>query len=282
MEPLRVSVVRYLNTAPLVWGFLHGPQRGQVELSFTVPATCAEALGTGAADVGIIPSIAYQTIPGLKVIPGTALAARGRVQSVVLVSRVPVAEARSVGLDPASRTSAALVRILFARQWKTQPHFREQEPNLERMLAQNDAALVIGDPALQFSLNSAAAPGVGQLGKLFVYDLGDEWHRLTGQPFVFAFWAVRAAKASPALPEAFAASKEFGLAHLEEIAAQAAEQLNLPEAALARYLRENIQFSLTAETCAGLESFFRYAYDLGLISQIKPLEFIPSGSEGSS
>ncbi|MFQ5816951.1 MAG: menaquinone biosynthetic enzyme MqnA/MqnD family protein [Terriglobia bacterium] len=281
MQRLRVSVVQYLNTLPLVWGFMHGPQsrllRDQVELSFTVPAACAEALRTGAADVGIIPSIAYQTISGLKVIPGTALTARRQIQSVLLVSRVPAAEARSVGLDASSRTSAVLVRILFARQWKTQPKFREQEANLERMLEQNDAALIIGDPALQFFLNAAA--GVDPRGKLFIYDLGEEWYRLTGKPFVFAFWAVRPEalreeKASPALAEAFAASKEFGLVHLDDIAAEVAEQLNLPQAALVRYLRENVQFSLDAEACAGLESFFQYAHELGLISQVKPLEFV--------
>jgi len=146
MQKLRVSVVQYLNTAPLVWGFLHGPQQGQAELSFTVPSGCAEALRTGAADVGIIPSIAYQTIPGLKIIPGVALVAHGSVESVLLVSRVPAAEARTVALDQSSQTSAALVRILFARHWKTEPHYVSAVPDLEAMLARADAALLIGDP----------------------------------------------------------------------------------------------------------------------------------------
>lgn len=287
MERVRVSVVQYLNTAPLVWGFLHGPGRGQVELSFTTPAACAEALRTAAADVGIIPSIAYQTIPSLKVIPGIGLVARAEVGSVLLVSRVPVAEARRVALDAGSRVSAALVRVLFARRWKTQPKFSECEPNLETMLAQADAALLIGDPALQFALNSAGLPGVAGLGKLFVYDLGAEWQRLTGRPFVFAFWAVRAEalpdeQASRALVQAFTASREFGLAHVDDIAAEAAPRLNLPAAALARYLRENIEFSLDAEACSGLELFFSYAHELGLIPQVRPLEFILSESEGLS
>ena len=280
MARLRVSVVQYLNTAPLVWGFLHGPGRGQVELSFTTPAACAEALREGGADVGIIPSIAYQTIPGLKVIPGIGLVARAEVGSVLLVSRVPVAEARRVALDAGSRVSAALVRVLFARRWKTQPKFFECEPNLETMLAQADAALLIGDPALQFALNAVGmtAPQSG-VGKLFVYDLGAEWQRLTGRPFVFAFWAVRAEalpdeQASRALVQAFTASREFGLAHVDDIAAEAAPRLNLPAAALARYLRENIEFSLDAEACSGLELFFRYAHELGLIPQVRPLEFI--------
>ncbi|MBI4462255.1 MAG: menaquinone biosynthesis protein, partial [Acidobacteria bacterium] len=247
MERLRVSVVRYLNTAPLVWGFQHGPQRDQVELSFTVPSACAEAIRTGAADVGIIPSIAYQTIPNLKLIPGIALGARGAVESVLLVSHVPAAEVRSVAVDTGSRTSAALVRILFAQKWKKQPQFRQQEPNLETMLTQNDAALVIGDPALQFSLNSVNVPGAAEVGKLFVYDLGAEWRRLTGQPFVFAVWAVRAEKANSEVAQLFTASKEYGLAHVEQIAAEAAERLYVPAAGLAHYLRQNMHYSLDDE-----------------------------------
>lgn len=278
MQRLRVSVVQYLNTAPLVWGFLHGPQsrqlRDQLELSFTVPAACAEALRTGVADVGIIPSIAYQTIPGLRIIPGIALASRGPVESVLLVSRVPIAEARRLELDTGSRTSAALVRILCARLWKSAPQFDERQPQLERMLAGADAALLIGDPALQFALNSIDTSGIEHLGKLFVYDLGAEWQRLTGQPFVYAFWAVRAERATPRLTEMFAASKDYGLAHLDDIVAQAAEQLHLPPAALAGYLGQSIQFGLDAEACAGLESFFRYAHELGLIPVVRPLEFV--------
>lgn len=267
----RASVVKYLNTAPLVWGLLHGEQRDQFDLSFTVPAQCAEALRTGTVDVGIIPAIAYQTIPNLKVIPGIAIAARERVASVLLVSRVPVAEVRQVALDSSSRTATALVKILFAKLWNRQPGYHVQEPDLEAMLAQAEAALLIGDPALQFVLGS---PGPERVGKLFVYDLAEEWRRLTSQPFVFAFWAVRAEKASVAMVEAFVASKEYGLSRIDEIAAEAAAQLALPAPALAQYLRENVVFSFAAGERQGLESFYRYAQELGLIAQVKPLEFV--------
>ncbi len=269
MARLRVSVVKYLNTAPLVWGMLHGAQRAQFELSFTVPAQCAEALRHGAVDAGIIPAIEYQTIPNLKVIPGIAIAARERVASVLLVSRVPVAEVRQVALDASSRTGATLVKILFAKLWQQQPSYGTQELNLEAMLAAADAALLIGDPALQFLLGSPE-----RRGKLFVYDLAEEWQRLTGQPFVFAFWAVRAEKAPEAVVEAFVASKDYGLSRIEEIAAEAAWQLALPAAALARYLRENVVFSFAAEERQGLESFYRYAHELGLIAAVRPLEFV--------
>ncbi len=274
MQKLRLSVVQYLNTAPLVWGFLHGPQQGQAELSFTVPSACAEALRTGAADVGIIPSIAYQTIPGLKIIPGVALVAHGSVESVLLVSRVPAAEARTVALDQSSQTSAALVRILFARHWKTQPRYLSAVPDLEAMLGRADAALLIGDPALQFALNSVALHAREHLGQLFVYDLAGEWHRLTGLPFVFALWAVRADKVTPELTRLFTGSREFGLSRLDDIVAAAALQLNLPPAGLARYLSDSVRFSFDEEARAGLEAFYRAAHELGLIPTVRPLEFI--------
>ena len=278
MQKLRVSVVQYLNTAPLVWGFLHGPQQGQAELSFTVPSGCAEALRTGAADVGIIPSIAYQTIPGLKIIPGVALVAHGSVESVLLVSRVPAAEARTVALDQSSQTSAALVRILFARHWKTEPHYVSAVPDLEAMLARADAALLIGDPALQFALNSVAQHAREHLGQLFVYDLAAEWHHLTGLPFVFALWAVRGTKATPEasgeLARLFIGSREFGMARLDDIVAAAALQLNLPPAGLARYLSDSVRFSFDDDARAGLDAFYRAAHELGLIPPPRPLEFV--------
>jgi len=275
MGRLRVSVVKYLNAAPLVWGLLHGEQRDQFDLFFTVPAECAEALRVGTVDAGIIPAIEYQTIANLKVIPGIAIAARERVASVLLVSQVPVAEVRRVALDASSRTSAALVKILFAKLWQAQPSYQTQVPNLEAMLAAADAALLIGDPALQFLLGSPAA-AAERVGRLFVYDLAEEWWRLTRQPFVFAFWAVRAEKASAEVVEALAAAKEYGLKCIDEIAAQAALALNLPAPALARYLRENVVFSFDASEREGLESFYRFAQELGLIAEVKPLEFILS------
>ena len=109
---LRISLVDFLNARPLTWGLLHEPPAG-VSVSRDVPSACAAKLASGEADVGLIPSIEYQRIPGLRVVRGLGIAASSEVRSVLLVSDVSREKIRSVSLDPASRTSAALVRILL-------------------------------------------------------------------------------------------------------------------------------------------------------------------------
>lgn len=263
MKRLRVSVVQYLNTAPLVWGMWRGPQRGQFDLDFTVPSACARALASRQADIGILPSIAYQQIDGLRVIPNIAIAAKQEVRSVLLAGRKPIEEVRSVALDSSSRTSAALVRILFHKLWKREPNYVERAPDAQAMLAECDAALLIGDPALKLERR-----------ELRIYDLAREWWRLTGKGFVFAFWAVQREKATPEVTEAFTASRAYGLAHLEEIADEMAPQLELPRELVLSYFRENVDFLLDESNLAGLELFYRWAHELGLASQVRALEFI--------
>src|SRR5439155_19539612 len=150
MRRLRISAISYLNTAPLMWDFERGHLAKHFDISYTVPSLCAQALAEDTADIGIIPAIAYQTIPGLVVIPEIAIAARGPVRSILLVSKVPVEKINSVAVDTSSRTSVALLEILFRKGWLATPlpEFSSQAPNLETMLATNDAALLIGDPAL--------------------------------------------------------------------------------------------------------------------------------------
>src|SRR4029077_3784710 len=121
---LRISLVDFLNARPLTWGLLHEPPPG-VSVSRDVPSACAAKLAAGEADVGLIPSIEYQRIPGLKVVPGLGIAASSEVRSVLLVSDVSREKIRSVELDPASRTSAALTRILLRRVYGVNPEYRE-------------------------------------------------------------------------------------------------------------------------------------------------------------
>lgn len=159
MPKLRISVVQYLNTFPLVWGFTHGPLAGKYDLSFTVPSQCAEQLRAREVDIAIIPAIEYQRIDDLVILPDLAIASKRRVRSLLLISKVPIAPAgaaeksvKSIALDRSSRSTQALTKILCARHWQIAPQFRETPPDLPAMLAQNDAALLIGDPALRISL----------------------------------------------------------------------------------------------------------------------------------
>jgi len=299
MAKLRVSVVEYLNTAPLVWGFTNGPLAGRYELSFAVPSVCAEQLRRGEVDLGIIPAIEYQRLEGTAVLPGMAVAAKEAVRSILVVSRVPIERARRLALDASSRSSQALVRILCAERWGIQPEFVSAQPDVPAMLRDADAALLIGDPALRIDVQLAqlaAKPRDGEyccggdpkqwpvagLESIYLYDVAHEWRELTGLPCVLAVWVGRREAITAQVVADFVASKEYGLARIGEIAEAAAEKLELPAAELESYLRDNIDFGLDAENRAGLESYFRKAAALGLIPQARAVEYAaaPAAAKG--
>ena len=288
MTKLRISIVQYLNTAPLVWGFTNGPLQGKYELSFTVPSQCAEELRTGAADIAIIPAIEYQRIADLVILPDISIASKKQVRSLLIVAKKPIERAESFALDLSSRSTQALTRILCAEKWKTAPQFFEAPPDLGEMLQRADAALLIGDPALRVSLGiekdswpgaegqtvcHAATLGIASSELLYVYDVVGEWRGLTGLPAVLAVWAARRDVATPEVTADFIASRDFGLSRIAEISFDAARDLKLPARALESYLRHNIDFSLDAENRRGLELCFDRAEKLGLIPRAKPLEW---------
>ena len=288
MAKLRISVVQYLNTAPLVRGFTHGPHEGKYELSFTVPSQCAEALRTGAVDIAIIPAIEYQRIDGLVILPHISIAAKNRVRSLLIVAKKPIQQVRSIALDRSSRSTQALTRILADRHWKIIPEFYEAAPDLHEMLERADAALLIGDPALRLSIAIAKNCSVGPRGEavcyaatlgltsaeiLHVYDVVGEWTSFTGLPAVMAVWAAKREVATPELVADFVSSRDFGLISIGEICVEAAQELELPQAELETYLRENIDFSLNEENRRGLERYFHEAADLGLIPKAKTIEW---------
>jgi chorismate dehydratase len=286
VNKLRISVVKYLNTAPLVRGFTHGPLEGKYDLSFTVPSQCAEELRTGTADVAIIPAIEYQRIPNLVILPDLSIASKERVRSLLIVSRTPIREARRIALDQSSRSTQALTRILCDARWLISPEFSESAPDLSAMLAVSDAALLIGDPALRLAINAeqhvtpgrdgewvctGAQVGLPEIPKLHLYDVVHEWWQLTERPAVLAVWAARPEIATPELIADFAASLTFGLAHLREICAEASREFRLPEKELSLYLRTNIDYSLDAENQKGLIEYYSQAVRLGLIPQLNPI-----------
>src|ERR1019366_7807056 len=205
----RVSAVSYLNTSPLVWGMLHGPQRGRFDLAFRLPAECADQLASGAADIGIVPSFEL-TRQDLEIIPGAGIACHGAVRSILLISSRPAERIRSLALDSSSRTSVELVRLILERRYGVSPQSVSHAPDLDAMLRIADAALIIGDPALR--IDPASVPW-------HVYDLGTEWVGMTGLPMVFAVWAGRKGTVIPEVAAAFQESCRYGLDHLEEIVA---------------------------------------------------------------
>ncbi|HYL83819.1 MAG TPA: menaquinone biosynthesis protein [Candidatus Angelobacter sp.] len=294
MTKLRISIVQYLNTAPLVWGFTNGPLRGKYDLSFTVPSQCAEDLRAGRADVAIIPAIEYQRIPGLAILPDMAIASKNQVRSLLIVAKKPIEQARTFALDRSSRSTQALTRILSAEKWRIAPQFAEALPDLPEMLQQADAALLIGDPALRVAIGiekdswpgapgqticRAATLGITSAELLYVYDVVGEWRALTGLPAVLAVWACRREMGTAEVTADFLASRDFGLSRLGEISYEAAQDLELPQSVLELYLRSNIDFSLDAENRRGLELYFEHAAKLGLIPEAKPIAWAAAKSE---
>src|SRR5579872_3916735 len=251
---MRISAISYLNTAPLMWDFEHGAAEG-FEIAYTIPSQCARELQAGAADIGIIPAAAYASIPGLSIIPGVAIASKQPVRSILLVSPKPMDDIRTVALDSSSLTSVALTRLLFEKFWGGPRDYHSRPPDLDGMLAENDAALLIGDPALKVDRSS-----------YYTWDLAEEWLRFTGKPFVFAFWAVRnqAAQASKLdLASIFQRSRDHGLeaANLKQIVETWAPKLNLPNRDVHEYLTSNIFYYLDESCLEGLRLFYRYAHE---------------------
>lgn len=255
-----------------MWDFENGASAGrlreQFQINYTIPSHCAQQLKEGSADVGIIPVAAYVSIPELVIVPDVAIAAKNKVRSILLVSKVSLDKIRSVATDDSSRTSAALVEIYLRRFVGIDPGFTRQGPNLKEMLQWHDAALLIGDPALQ-----ARTDGY------YVYDLAEEWRRWTGRPFVFAFWAVRKAaladeEQAANIAQAFQRSRDNGLQHIPEIASAWAPRLGLSAKLISEYLTENVDYFLDPDNLEGLRLFFRYGAESGIFSRVPELEFL--------
>jgi chorismate dehydratase len=270
MRSLRISAISYLNTAPLMWDFEHGEAGRNFEISYTLPSACARALADGSADIGIIPAAAYAQIPGLQILPDVAIASRRAVRSILLVSQIPVELVRTVALDTSSMTSVALTKILFEKWLGGGRTFTPMEPDIEKMLEECDAGLLIGDPALQVDRR-----------KYHTLDLAEEWIRYTGKPFVFAFWAVRGEalrEADPALDlgAVFRESRDRGLMpeSLGQIEHEWAPRLGLTPSDVHTYLTENIHYQLDPGCLEGLQLFYRYAAEIGAFPAAPDLKFV--------
>jgi chorismate dehydratase len=273
MSRLKISAISYLNTAPLLWDFEHGAAGADFDISYTTPSACAEALRTGAADIGIIPAAAYTTIPDLVIVPDVAIAARRAVRSILLVSKLPVdsmwTQVRTVALDTSSMTSVALAKILFAK-WLGGPRgYTPMAPNLDAMLDACDAALLIGDPALQVDRT-----------RYSTLDLAEEWVARTGKSFVFAFWAIRkqalAGRNPTAIAEIFKTSRDHGLSpqNLETIAQEWAPRLGLPIEEIRVYLAHHIHYYLDPPCLDGLGLYYLLGSELGVLPRAPQLHFV--------
>lgn len=264
MNSPRISASSYSNTAPLVWSFLYGKGRGMAELIMdTAPARSAQLLAEDRVDAALVPVIAYQMIEGVRVVPDVCVGARESVRSVCLVTRgCELGDVRSVSLDVSSRTSVVLTKLIFREFLDFEPVWSDAAPDADAMLAESDAALLIGDPALRMSATSDP--------ERRVYDLAQLWHEHTGLGFVFAMWMTRRSS----IPIDLAAARDEGVARIDEIATNYASDTGLSRDEMKQYLTRNISYSIDDSMLAGLELYFALAAKHGLIAENNALKFV--------
>jgi chorismate dehydratase len=252
---VRIGSVPYLNAKPLIaWFQTPEGKRSGVEVVYDVPSRLARMVEAGEVGCAMVSSVELFRHADWRAVPGIAIASTGKVLSVRLFSKVPVDRIRSLALDTSSLTSSALVQVLFARWWYATPRYIPAAPNLEAMLQQADAALLIGDKGM-----IACSEG------LFVVDLGEEWYRWTGLPFVWALWLGRAENITPPLVDCLHRAREWGLAHLESIVQQEATRLNIDESLVRHYLCDIMQYAMTDAHEQALNRFAHECKQLGLV-----------------
>ena len=256
-----LAVVSYLNARPLIEGLSE-----RCEIVSAVPSECWSLVLGGRADLGLVPAIGLGEEPGLAVVPGMAIGSQGPVRSVLLAARRPLDEITSVAVDKSSRTSTVLLQLLLARRYRLRPRFVPMAPDWEAMLAAHDAALVIGDPALELAAAARRGEVTGADGEpLLLLDLGSEWSAWTELPFVFAVWAGRRERVTPELVDVLTAARDRGLARIDAIAAIGARSVEDAQARR-RYLTEAVRFALGPEEMAGLELFLGLAAEAELLA----------------
>jgi chorismate dehydratase len=268
-----------------MWDFEHPPEMEKLAERYAIhsamPSQCAAELADGTADIGLIPIAAYATTPGLVVVRGCTIASLNRVRSIILVVKHPggIGTVRCVAADIDSRTSNAYAQIIFRKFLHTDPEFLPFEPNLDAMLKDCDAAILIGDPAL-LALEDRDARLARTGERLEYMDLAHIWNQHTGAPWVSAVWAVRteAIKAvkltAQQVNEDFLRSRDHGLAHIEDLVREWAPRIAVPAATIRSYLTEHIHYLLDEACLAGMDLFFRYAAETGVLPQAPPLRWL--------
>jgi chorismate dehydratase len=249
---MKVGSVPYLNAKPLIWGLHREPG---VDLTFEVPSRLAVMLRNGELTAGMVSSVACFLNPQLWIAPGMSVASNGPVQSVKLFHNRGLESIRKVALDTSSLTSVLLSKVILSEAYGLTPEFVDMPPCVGDMLDSCDAAVMIGDPAMK-------VPS----GRYPELDLGDEWHKLTGLPFVYAVWAVNPDLASAELVDILQRSKAYGIERFPEISESEAERLDLPYEVCFRYLSEIMNYDLTDCHMEGLNLFREKARQLGFVS----------------
>ena len=251
----RIGSIPYLNVRPLIYGI-------EDQVISTVPAQLAERLHQGEIDVGIVPVAAVLQHDQYDILDRVAIAANGPVRSVLLFHKEPIAELHRIAVDPASRSSVMLLRVLLRMVYRIEPEFYACPPDVQ--LTEHPAVLMIGDAAIRYSL-APAAP------RPHVLDLAAAWRDWTGLPFVFAVWAGQRGVFNDArLRTLLWTAKAKGLANIETIVQTATEAT--PEFRR-EYLTRCVRYQLGAAEKNAIALFQKYAVELGLIPAAGELRY---------
>jgi chorismate dehydratase len=270
---LRIAAINFLNPAPLMWDFEHPPLDSALAERYQIdrmsPAECADRLAAGQADIGLVPIAALAVNPALRILPGCTIASKHRVRSLLLVHRAsqPLTALGSVAADSASRTTLAYARILFHRWGNPAVPFQPAFADLDAMLDQADAAILIGDPAL-LALEERANRFERTREPLVYLDLAQEWGAITGLPFVSAVWGIACSGTlDETLPHDFIQSRIHGQQNIDALVAEWSNKLPISEETIRTYLTANIHYVLDEECIEGMRVFFRMAAELGILPE---------------
>jgi chorismate dehydratase len=280
---LRIAAIGFLNPAPLMWDFEHPPLQAPLAFRYQIdrmsPSECAARLALGTADIGLIPIAALATTPGLRILPGCTIASKGRVRSLLLVRRAAqrLQSLRSVAADMASRTTLAHARILFRHWGNPDIPFLPAVADLDSMLQRADAAILIGDPAL-LALEERSNRFARTGEELVYHDIAEEWHTLTGLPYVSAVWAAMPqSSGAPGLSHLgtgdstitndFIQSRDHGLQNIDALVAEWSSRIPIPEQTIRAYLTTNIHYVLDDECLEAMKVFFRMAAQAGALPE---------------
>ena len=249
MKKIRVGIVNYLNTKPLLYGLERPPISERIELIGAYPSRLAEMLRNDEIDLGLIPVAAIPQLPEYHIVGNYCIGAEGEIASVCLFSEVPMHEIKRVWLDYQSRSSVALLKWLMQEYWGIFPEILLAEnEDYRQEIKGTTAGLVIGDRALEQRKIST-----------FIYDLGSEWRSITGLPFVFAAWISTRELPADFIAE-FDAANALGLAHIDEIVAR--ENFDLYD--LKKYYSLHLSYKLDDRKRQGLNRFLQALPQIGL------------------
>lgn len=267
-----------------MWDFDHPPHAvplaTRYDIESMMPAQCAERLAGGTADLGLVPITAFAHSSDLRIVPGCAIASKGAIRSLLLIVRAATGleNVRTIATDTSSRATRAYVEVMAQRFWKIPAAFVPHPPDLDAMLAACDAALLIGDPAL-LALEDCAARQQRTGEELLYLDLGAEWRRLTGLPWISALWGVREEAVRSAAPrkqllDDLLGSRDAGLSHIDDLADEWAMHIDVPRTTIQNYLSKNIYYILDDDCLVGLRRFYELAAECDVLPPVANLPLL--------